>query len=150
MPLHHQLQEPGSSPTKGPPPPHVVRLVQTVIGDPVEEEEAGEECLIWTRSGCRTLASYTLHQCPPAVTARDGAKTPSDEANGGESVDGEGVGNAMGTPTARGKAVQWGRKRICHEPDEEDDGLMMYANLKALPHPPSPLVIHLLDAVELG
>ena len=63
-------------------------------------------------------------------------EAPPDETNGGEYVDEEKVENTMGTLTARGKT---GRKKICHEPDEEDDGLMMYANLKALPHPPSPL-----------
>jgi hypothetical protein len=35
--------------------------------------------------------------------------------------------------SARDKTVPWGRKHICHEPDEEDDELMMYANLKVCP-----------------
>ena len=32
----------------------------------------------------------------------------------------------------RGKTLSRGRIYICHGPDEEDDELMMYANLKAL------------------
>ena len=41
------------------------------------------------------------------------------------------VENAMGMLT-RGKTLSRGRIYICHGPDEEDDELMMYANLKAL------------------
>jgi hypothetical protein len=51
----------------------------------------------------------------------------------------EGENAGIGMLTAHGKTMPWSRKHICHEPDEEDDGLMIYANLKALPHPPSPL-----------
>ena len=44
----------------------------------------------------------------------------------------EGKNAGIGTLTARGKTRPWGRTHIRHEPDEED-GLMMYANLKMLP-----------------
>jgi len=54
----------------------------------------------------------------------------------GEYVDEEEVENAIvnGTPTTTGcqKAVfpiPWGRKHIRHQPDEEDDELMMYAKV---------------------
>jgi len=67
---------------------------------------------------------------------------PSDreegEADGGEYVDEEEVENAIanGTPTAAGrKAVPWGRKHIRHEPDDEDDELMIYAKVPFLPLP---------------
>jgi hypothetical protein len=44
----------------------------------------------------------------------------------------EGKNAGIGTLTARGKTMPWSRKRIRHEPDEEDE-LMIYANLKMLP-----------------
>jgi hypothetical protein len=44
---------------------------------------------------------------------------------------------AMYAHAARRKTVPWGQKHICHEPDEEDDELMMYANFKVLYNPSS-------------
>ena len=58
----------------------------------------------------------------------------SDEDSGGECVDEEeGETVEMDTLTGRGKTTPWGRNHIRHEPDQEDDELMMYANLKVLP-----------------
>lgn len=64
--------------------------------------------------------------------------------DGGEYVDEEEVEIAIasGTPAAttgpgpRTVMVPWGRKHIGHEPDEEDDELMMYAKVEIFP--PSP------------
>lgn len=54
----------------------------------------------------------------------------------GEYVDEEEVENAIvnGTPTTTGGqktvfSIPWGRKHIRHQPDEEDDELMMYAKV---------------------
>ncbi|KAI9510582.1 hypothetical protein F5148DRAFT_554253 [Russula earlei] len=74
----------------------------------------------------------------------DGEEPPSDEAEDGEYVDEEEVADAIadGTPpSAVGrKAVPWGRKHIRHEPDEEDDELMMYAKVRQdNPHKVHPL-----------
>ena len=58
----------------------------------------------------------------------EGEEAPSDEADGREYVDEEEGENAgIGTLTARGKTVPWGRKRIFQQPDDDDDELMMYA-----------------------
>jgi len=77
----------------------------------------------------------------------DGEEPQSDGSDGGEYVDEEEVENAIansgggggggggsGTPaTTTGlKTVPWGKKHIRHEPDDEDDELMMYAKDK--PH----------------
>jgi hypothetical protein len=82
----------------------------------------------------------------------EGEETPSEdlhedeeeegEGNGsGEYVDEEEVENAIvnGTPSAAAatmttpggghKTIPWGRKHIDHQPDEEDDELMMYAKV---------------------
>ena len=61
--------------------------------------------------------------------------------DGGEYVDEEEVEIAIasGTPAAttgpgpRTVMVPWGRKHIGHEPDEEDDELMMYAKVEIFP-----------------
>jgi len=54
---------------------------------------------------------------------------------GDEFVDEEEVENAIASssPGADGKAVPWGKKHIRHQPDEEDDELMMYAKVRPLP-----------------
>jgi len=73
----------------------------------------------------------------------DGEEPQSDASDGGEYVDEEEVGNAIangggggggsGTPATAGlRTVPWGRKHIRHEPDEEDDELMMYAKVPFL------------------
>ncbi|KAI0004571.1 hypothetical protein BJV74DRAFT_793071 [Russula compacta] len=73
----------------------------------------------------------------------DGEEPPSDEEadDGGQYVDEEEVENAIATsstPQAAGrKTIPWGRKHMRHEPDEEDDELMMYA--KDNPHKVRPL-----------
>jgi hypothetical protein len=84
---------------------------------------------------------------PPSVEERsrdeEGEEPPSNEEeeeeeeegvgdDGGEYVDEEEVETAIanGTPATGGrKTVPWGRKHIGHEPDEEDDELMMYAKV---------------------
>jgi hypothetical protein len=53
----------------------------------------------------------------------------------------EQVEDAMDTHSTHRNTVPWGQKHIRHEPDEDDDELMMYANFKVLalqpiPHPP--------------
>jgi hypothetical protein len=77
----------------------------------------------------------------------DGEEPPSDESDddddgGGEYVDEEEVENAIAngdtpatTRTTIGgrKTVPWGRKHIRHEPDDEDDELMMYARVRIFP-----------------
>jgi hypothetical protein len=70
----------------------------------------------------------------------DGEEPQSDGSDGGECVDEEEVENAIanggggggsGTPATAGlRTVPWGRKHIRHEPDEEDDELMMYAKVR--------------------
>ncbi len=67
---------------------------------------------------------------------REGEEPQSgEEGDGsGEYVDEEEVENVIvdGTPaTTNGQrtVVPWGRKHIGHEPDEEDDELMMYAKV---------------------
>ena len=73
----------------------------------------------------------------------DGEEPQSDGSDGGEYVDEEEVENAIanggggdggggsGTPATVGvRTVPWGRKHIRHEPDEEDDELMMYAKVR--------------------
>jgi len=92
----------------------------------------------------------------------DGEEPQSDASDGGEYVDEEEVGNAMakgggggsGTPATMGRrTVPWGRKHIHHEPDEEDDELMMYAKVQffslalSVPLPPS-FVLGFVDAVR--
>jgi hypothetical protein len=83
---------------------------------------------------------------PPSVEVVDedddeeveGEEPTSDEEeadDGGEYVDEEeveiAIANGNGTPATGGqKTVPWGRKHIGHEPDEEDDELMMYAKVK--------------------
>ncbi len=58
-----------------------------------------------------------------------------EEDGGGEYVDEVEVENAIvnGTPTTatggQKTMVPWGRKHIGHQPDEEDDELMMYAKV---------------------
>jgi hypothetical protein len=70
----------------------------------------------------------------PSDHVDEGEEGQSDEDSGGEYVDEEeGEIAGMDTLTGRGKTMPWGRKHIRHEPDEEDDELMMYANLKVLP-----------------
>jgi hypothetical protein len=66
-----------------------------------------------------------------------GEESLSDASEGGEYVDEEEVENAIanggGTPATtagRRKTVPWGKKHIRHEPDEEDDELMMYAKVR--------------------
>lgn len=65
----------------------------------------------------------------------DGEEPPSDEEadDGDQYVDEEEVENAIaagGTPQSAGrKTIPWGRKHMRHEPDEEDDELMMYAKV---------------------
>ena len=55
-------------------------------------------------------------------------------------MDEEEVENSgMGMLAAGGKTMPWGRKQVCQQLDEEDDELMVYANLKVFPRPHSPL-----------
>ena len=74
----------------------------------------------------------------------DGEEEPqTDEGDdGGECVDEEEVEIAIasGTPATAAaatgqKTIPWGRKHVRHEPDEEDDELMMYAKVRSLPPP---------------
>jgi hypothetical protein len=77
----------------------------------------------------------------------DGEEEPqTDEGDdGGECVDEEEVEIAIasGTPAAAAaaatgqKTIPWGRKHVRHEPDDEDDELMMYAKVRSLRLPPS-------------
>ena len=72
----------------------------------------------------------------------DGEEPQSDGSDDGEYVDGEeaenaiandggGGGGGSGAPTTTGlKTVPDGRNHIRHEPDEEDDELMMYAKVR--------------------
>jgi hypothetical protein len=66
---------------------------------------------------------------------REGEEPQSGEEDdgSGEYVDEEEVENEIvdGTPPAMigQRTVPWGRKHIDHEPDEEDDELMMYAKV---------------------
>ena len=69
----------------------------------------------------------------------DGEEEPQTDGgdDGGEYVDEEEVEIAIasGTPAAAAtgqKAIPWGRKHIGHEPDDEDDELMMYAKVCTL------------------
>jgi hypothetical protein len=72
----------------------------------------------------------------PSDHVGEGEEGRSDENSGRECVDEEeGETVKMDTLTGRGKTTPWGRNHIRHEPDEEDDELMMYANLKVLPPP---------------
>ena len=80
----------------------------------------------------------------------DGEEPQSDGSDGGEYVDEEEVENAIvnggggggsGTPATTGlKTVAWGRKHMRHEPDEEDDELMMYAKVQLSLRPFTPIV----------
>ena len=93
---------------------------------------------------CKSSAGSHHHRSEVAPSDYGEAETPSndeiDDDDDDVYVNGEGqvvfedgteaeVENAM-MFSARDKTVPWGRKQICHEPDEEDDELMMYANLK--------------------
>ena len=134
----------------------MVRRVQAVIEVPVKEEEVEEECCelnteiapyanvlhhTSTPTGGgdvrRRKSSGDLHrrtEVAPSDHVDEGEEGQSDEDSGGEYVDEEeGEISGMDTLTGRGKTMPWGRKHIRHEPDEEDDELMMYANLKVLP-----------------
>ncbi|KAI0250749.1 hypothetical protein BJV78DRAFT_1154868 [Lactifluus subvellereus] len=153
MPLHrHQLQAPGSSPTKGPPPPRVVRRVQAVIGVPVEEEEAGEEC--FDLDAGRLPDAGVLH---PTSMPTCGGGVGQRKSSAGSHYRSEArlrvvlmnkkhrrmrpmaenpwMKRRLGTrwvhPQRMGR-LQWGRKRICHELDEED-GLMIRIRMIHLP-----------------
>jgi hypothetical protein len=90
----------------------------------------------------------------------EGEEPPSDDDeeeeagdDGGEYVEDEEeveIAIANGTPATGGrKTVPWGRKHVGHEPDEEDDELMMYAKVSDLTlFPPVSLCPRLLTLVD--
>ena len=133
----------------------MVDRVQVVIEVPVKEEEVEEECcevdterppdaavLHHTstptgggdvRRRKSSAGSHHRTEIARSDSVDEGEEGPSDEASGGGYVDEEGENAGMGTVTARGKTMPWGRRHIFQQPDEEDDELMMYASLKVLP-----------------
>ncbi|KAI0246379.1 hypothetical protein BJV78DRAFT_1286456 [Lactifluus subvellereus] len=143
----HQCDHRPHSPTPALPPPRLVRRVQAVI----EPDDAVLHHTSTPTGGSdmrRRKSSAGSHQSTKFARSDyidEGEEGPSDEASGGEYADeeeGENVG--MGTVTARGRTMPWGRRHIFQQPDEEDDELMMYANSRVLPHPHSPLASPLL------
>jgi hypothetical protein len=96
---------------------------------------------------CKSSAGSRRHKSEVAPSDHTEAETPSNDEiddgdDGDDDDDDEYVNREEGTEaevenammdialSRRGKTLPWGRKQICHEPDEEDDELMMYANLK--------------------
>jgi hypothetical protein len=79
-------------------------------------------------------ARFIGPRSPVRIYVDEDEEGPPDEASRGEYVDEEEGENAgIGTLTAHGKTMMsWGRKHICHEPDEDDDELKMHASLKVL------------------
>jgi hypothetical protein len=88
--------------------------------------------------------SFAAHDDEEGGGEGDEEESPSDEDedeevdDGGEYVDEEEVEIAIasGTPATTGPRtmmVPWGRKHIGHEPDEEDDELMMYPKVGPFP-----------------
>jgi hypothetical protein len=100
----------------------------------------------------------------PRSDESDSEPEPDDDGCGGEYVDEEDIENALmtngGMPamttttmTGRKATVPWGRKHIRHEPDEEDDELMMYAKVRfpLLSFPPFRLVVSCFaDAIRFA
>lgn len=96
----------------------------------------------------------------PPSEDEEGEDEEEDEEDGsGEYVDEEEVENAIvnGTPSAATamttgaggsgqKTIPWGRKHIGHQPDEEDDELMMYAKVEPFLLPLR--AMHSVDAVN--
>ncbi|KAI9465551.1 hypothetical protein BJY52DRAFT_1383145 [Lactarius psammicola] len=116
--------------------PRVVRRVQAFIEVPVKEEE--QEDLEPERPGSALLLQPpSTRRVPSDASDPVGGEGESRSTGGGggggdEYVDEEEVENAIASssPGADGKAVPWGKKHIRHQPDEEDDELMMYAKVR--------------------
>ncbi|KAI0304471.1 hypothetical protein B0F90DRAFT_1815794 [Multifurca ochricompacta] len=129
--------------------PRVLRRVQAVIEVPVKEEEREEDfepdiehldpvpqprsTSTGGNSG-RYESGAGLYQQQSSQVTRleegygvDEEESPSDGVRSGSEYVHERVENAIANPTASRRTVPWGRKYIRHEPDEEDDELMMYA-----------------------
>ena len=156
---HHQLQAPRSSPTKGPPPPRVVLRVPAVIEVPGKGKVAEEgyfdldaerlpdagvllytNAHLWWRHETVQVQWRSLHRSEACIwiTLMNGRKLRR-------------MRPMMENTWTKGRLrARWvrsqclgrlpqGRKSVCHEPDEEDNELMMYANLKVLPHSHFPL-----------
>ncbi|KAI0252179.1 hypothetical protein BJV78DRAFT_1205491, partial [Lactifluus subvellereus] len=126
----HQCEHRPHSPTEALPPPRVVHRVQAVIEVPHTSTPTGGGDVKRHKS---SAGSHHRTEVARSDSVDEGEEGPPDEVSGGEYVDEGEVENAgMGTLTAHGKTMPWGRKHIFQQPDEEDDELMMYASLKVL------------------